>query len=174
MNASARLIASAAAVLLVVVVGYQFLPRNGGIGGQPTIAPSPSPTPLARGTFGAKGGTVKLDATGDGASVTGTMIVAHETGDFTVDLNCSRTAEDGRILIGGDTTASASSFATKGARTAIVLKPGSPVYAVFYFEMAPAAANCLAFLDGMIDEASATEIGGNALEPIVGTVELRP
>ena len=51
MNTYAKLIAAAAAVLLVAVVGYQFLPGNGGVGGQPTIAPSPSPTLLARGTF---------------------------------------------------------------------------------------------------------------------------
>ena len=36
MNTYAKLIAAAAAVLVVAVVGYQFLPRNGGIGGQPT------------------------------------------------------------------------------------------------------------------------------------------
>ena len=47
MNAYAKLIAAAAAVLLVAVVGYQFLPGNGGIGGRPTITPSPSPTLLA-------------------------------------------------------------------------------------------------------------------------------
>jgi len=175
MNTYAKLMATAAAVLVVAIVGYQFLPGNGGSGGQPTIAPSPSPRLLARGAFGAKGGEVKLDANGAGDSVTGTMTVSHETGDFTVDLKCTRTAEDGRVLIGGDTTDSASSYAKKGARTAIVLKPGSPVHTVFNFEVGrPAAASCLAFLEGMIDEWSATAIGDGALEPIEGTVELRP
>ena len=56
MNTYAKLIAAAAAVLVVAVVGYQFLPRSGGIGGQPTIAPSPSPALLARGTFRLCGG----------------------------------------------------------------------------------------------------------------------
>ena len=51
MNTYAKLIAAAAAVLVVAVVGYQFLPGNAGVGGQPTVAPSPSPTLLARGTF---------------------------------------------------------------------------------------------------------------------------
>ena len=48
MNTYAKLIAAAAAVLLVAVVGYQVLPGNGGIGGQPTIAPSPVSTASAK------------------------------------------------------------------------------------------------------------------------------
>ncbi len=42
MNTHAKLIAAAAAVLVVAVVGYQFLPSNDGIGSQPTLAPSPA------------------------------------------------------------------------------------------------------------------------------------
>ena len=63
MNTYAKLIVAAAAVLLVAVVGFQLLPRSGGVGGEPTIAPSPSPSVLARGTFTAKGVPVELDAT---------------------------------------------------------------------------------------------------------------
>jgi hypothetical protein len=174
MHPFAKLLAAAAALLLVAVAGYQFLPRNGGIGGQPTFAPSPSPALLARGSFVAKGAAVELDASGGGDSVTGTMKVSHVTGDLTVDLKCTRTAGDGRILIGGDTTDSTSDFVTKGARSVIVLKPGSPVHAVFDFERGPPAASCLAFLEGMIDEEYATVIGPDALEPIEGTVEFGP
>lgn len=49
MNTYAKLIA-AAAVLVVAVVGYQLLPRNDNIGGQPTAQPSPTATssPTAR------------------------------------------------------------------------------------------------------------------------------
>jgi len=46
---------------------------------------------------------------------------------FTVDLECALTAEDGRILLGGDTTDPTFDETPTGTRTAIVLKPGSPV-----------------------------------------------
>ena len=174
MNTYAKLIAAAAVVLLVAVVGVLFLPGSGG-GAQPTSAPASSPTLLARGSFGAKGGEVELDATGAGDSVTGTMTVAHETGDFSVDLKCTRTADDGRILIAGDTTDSTSGYASKGARTAIVLKPGSPVHSSFDFEVeGRPAASCMAFLEAVMGRTSSTDIGPDALEPIEGTIELGP
>jgi hypothetical protein len=44
MNTYAKVIAAAAAVLVVAVVGYQFLPRNDNIGGQPTAQPSSTAT----------------------------------------------------------------------------------------------------------------------------------
>jgi len=173
MNTYAKLIAAAAAVLVVATVGYQFLPRSGGIGGQPTIAPSPSPTLLALGTFRAKGAAVVLDATGGASSVTGSMIVTDVSRNFTVDLECTRTTDAGLIWIGGDVTESANwSDAPKGTRAAIVFKRGTPVQAVFIFQMDdPRSASCQAFFDDMI------AIGGEpvgALEPIEGTVELGP
>ena len=173
MNTYAKLIAAAAAVLVVAAVGYQFLPRSGGIGGQPTIAPSPSPTLLALGTFRAKGAAVVLDATGGASSVTGSMIVTDVSRNFTVDLECTRTTDAGLIWIGGDVTESANwSDAPKGTRAAIVFKRGTPVQAVFIFQMDdPRSASCQAFFDDMI------AIGGEpvgALEPIEGTVELGP
>jgi hypothetical protein len=177
MNSYAKLIVAVAAVLIVAVVGYQFLPRSGGVGGEPTIGPSPSPSVLARGTFTAKGVPVELDATGDGDSVTGTMTVG-DTGDiiFAVDLECALTAEDGRILIAGDTTESNGDWVAKGEITAIVLKPGSPVHAVFGFQNdAPSADTCMAYLDAIVDNHFTTAIGDGALEPIRdGPVELRP
>jgi hypothetical protein len=177
MNTYVKLIAAAAAVLLVAVVGYQFLPRSGGIGGQPTIAPSPSPALLARGTFKILGAEVELSATGGGDSVNGTMSVTHPDGDFTVDLTCTRTTEDGVILIGGDITDSTSPYAPKGALEVIVIKRGSPVYATFDSDERDGsdfrpAASCPALLQQVIDTESQTVIGG--LDPIEGTLELGP
>jgi len=177
MNTYVKLFAAAAAVLVVAVVGYQFLPRGGGPGGQPTIAPSPSPALLARGTFTAQVGggyTVDLDATGGASSVTGSMIVSHKTnGGYTVDLECTRTI-DGLLWIGGDVTESTNSNAPAGTRAAIVFKRGSPVEAIFVWQMNdPQSASCQAFFDDMI----ATEGGAiseDALGPIEGTVELGP
>jgi hypothetical protein len=173
MNTYAKLIAAAAAVLVVAAVGYQFLPRSGGIGGPPTIAPSPSPTLLASGTFAAQGVSVVLAATGGASGVTGSMIVTDGPRNFTVDLECTRTTDAGLVWIGGDVTESTNwSDAPKGTRAAIVFKRGTPVQAVFVFQMDdPRSASCQAFFDDMI------AIGGEpvgALEPIQGTVELGP
>jgi hypothetical protein len=178
MNTYAKLLAAAAAVFVVTVVGYQFLPRAGGPGGQPTITPSPSPALLARGTFTAQVGggyTVDLDATGGGSSVTGGMsVVSRETNaGFTVDLECTRTI-DGLLWIGGDVTESTNSEAPAGTRAAIVFEPESPMKAIFVWQMDdPRSASCQAFFDDMIALGGTDEIRA-ALEPIEGTVELGP
>jgi hypothetical protein len=180
MNTYAKLIAAAAAVLVVAVVGYQFLPtQSGGSGGQPTLEPSPSPSVVARGTFTLYDAEVVLDATGAGDNVTGTMAVSHADGDFTVDLKCTRTTEDGVILIAGDITESASPHARQGAREVLVLKPGSPVYASFDSEGRPGgdvrpAASCPALLEQVIETGTQTVIGPNGLEPIDEPVEFGP
>ena len=177
MNTYLKLFAAAAAVLVVAVVGYQFLPRNGGIGGPPTIAPSPSPALLARGTFTAQVGdgyTVDIDATGGASSVTGSMIVSQTTsGRYTVDLECTRTI-DGLLWIGGDVTQSTNSDAPTGTRAAIVFKRGSPVKAIFVWQMNdPRSASCQAFFDDMIALGGAGDLRAG-LKPIEGTLELGP
>jgi hypothetical protein len=178
MNPYAKLLAAAAAVLAVAVVGYQFLPRNGGIGGPATIAPSPSPALLARGTFTAQVGggyTVELDATGGASSATGSMNVSsHETkGGYTVDLECSRTI-DGLLWIGGDVTQSTYNEAPVGTRASIILKRGSPVEAIFVWQgNDPRSASCQAFFDDMISSGGASDLRAG-LKPIEGSVELGP
>jgi hypothetical protein len=108
---------------------------------------------------------VVLDATGAGSDVTGTMTVSNQEMSFTADLECALTAEDGRILIGGDTTDSTFDETPTGTRTAIVLKPGSPARAVFAWQGTdPAQPSCVAFLGDM-------SAGTTELAPIEGTVE---
>ena len=173
MSAHAKVIAGAAALLLVAVAGCQALPGSGGTGSQPgtdqpTIAPSPRPTLLASGTFQfpPMDAAVVLDATGEGSNVTGTMTVSNPEMSLTVDLACALKTEDGRIVIGGDTTESTFDDTPKGTRTAIVLKPGSPVRAVFAWQGSdPRAPSCLAFLEDI--SALAVE-----LAPIEGTVQV--
>lgn len=169
MNTYAKLIAAAAAVLVVAVVGYQFLPERSGSGG-PTTAPSPSPALLAAGNFTSHGVATRLDARGAGANVTGTMTVSDEGGRATVALGCSRRTDDGLTIIGGLVTDSTyGEFFVEGIRVAIVLQQGSPVKAFFHFPEGPPPATCPAVLD-VVPDSSTNE----ALEPIDGSVELAP
>lgn len=174
MHKYAKPIPVAAAAFLVAVLGCQSPSGSGASVAEPTASPT-SPAVLARGTFVAKGGDVELEATGAADAVTGTMTVSHDGGTFSVDLRCARTADDGRILIGGDTTASTDGYAAEGTRTLIALKPGSPVHAAFAFEEATRpAADCGAFLDELIDAPYLAVAGPDALEPITGSVDLAP
>ena len=173
MGPNAKSMTPLAAVLLLAVAACQSQPGNGDTAslpptGQPTIAPSPSSTLLASGTFRfpPMDAAVVLDATGEGSDAAGTMTVSNDEMSFTVDLACALTAEDGRILIGGDTTDSTFDETPTGTRTAIVLKPGSPVSALFAWQGTdPAQPSCMKFLEAMSP-------GATGLVPIEGTVEL--
>jgi hypothetical protein len=139
---------------------------------QPTAA-SQDPTLLARGHFnvGVGGRPVELDAAAAGSSVMGSMATGDGTEDFNVDLQCTRTTEDGLIWIGGDVTESTTDFAPAGTWAGIVIQRGSPIQAAFVFQLDdPRMATCPAFLEQMIAFGSPSD----ALEPIEGTVELRP
>jgi hypothetical protein len=185
MNTYAKLIVAAAAVLLVAVVGYQFLPRSGGVGGEPTIAPSPSPSLLARGNFTAQGITAELDATGSGADVAGTMALSQSgtSNVATVDLECARTTAEGLIEIGGLLTESAwdpnaqdwnDGFPT-GQRVAVIFEPGSPVKAIWNVTSADqGVTSCEGMFENL--DSSPDEIlpGQPGLDPISGTVEFGP
>jgi hypothetical protein len=184
MNTYAKLIVAAAAVLIVAVLGYQFLPRSGGVGGEPTIGPSPSPSLLARGTFTAQGITAELDATGSGADVAGTMALsqAGTSNSATVDLECARTTAEGLIQIGGLLTESAwdpnaqdwnDGFPT-GQRVAVTFEPGSPVKAIWFVTFADdGVASCAALFENM-DSGDEILPGQPGLDPIDGTVEFGP
>jgi hypothetical protein len=173
MNTYAKLIVAAAAVLVVAVVGYQFLPSSGGVGGEPTTAPSPSPTVLARGEFTSHGVAAQIDATGSGDDVAGTLTVSDSSADATVDLECARTTDDGLIEIGGLVTESTfDDFFPQGRRVAVIFQPGSPVKAVWRVALVaePVDPSCQALFETM-DKPGADDPGA-ALEPIEGTVEL--
>ena len=185
MNTYAKLIVAAAAVLLVAFAGFQLLPRSGGVGGEPTIAPSPSPSLLARGTFTAHGITAELDATGSGEDVAGTMALSESNTDnrATVDLECARTTAEGLIEIGGLLTESAwdpnaqdwnDGFPT-GQRVAVIFEPGSPVKAIWNVTSADqGVTSCEAMFEDL--DSSADEIlpGSPGMDPIQGTVDFGP
>ena len=184
MNTYAKLIVAAAAVLVVAFAGFQLLPRSGGVGAEPTVTPSPSPSLLARGNFTAQGITAELDATGSGADVAGTMSLSESgKGSATVDLECARTTADGLIEIGGlitDSTYDANDQDWHGGfpvgeRVAIIFEPGSPVNAIWTVTAADqGVASCAAmfeYMDGSGDEILS---GSPGLDPIQGTVEFGP
>jgi hypothetical protein len=182
MNTYAKLIVAAAAVLLVAVVGYQFLPRSGSVGGQPTPSPSPSPSLLARGTFTAHGITAELDATGSDADVAGTMSLSVGTGRATVDLECARTTAHGLIEIGGLVTDSTIDANTQdwhegfpeGRGVVITFEPGSPVKGIWWVSLADQpVASCAALFESL-DSEGETLPGAVGLDPIQGTVEFGP
>jgi len=185
MNTYAKLIVAAAAVLVVAVVGYQFLPSKGGAGGAPTVAPSPSPSLLARGNFTAHGIAAQLDATGSGAGVAGTMSLSESgKGSATVDLECARTTADGLIEIGGLITKSTYAANSQdwhggfpvGQRVAIIFEPGPPVKAIWYVTLPNEApvTSCAGLFQAM--DASPDQIlpGSPGMDLIVGTVEFGP
>ena len=183
MNTYAKLFAVAAAVLVMAIVGYQLLPANGGVGCQPTVAPSPSPSLLARGTFTAQGIAAELDATGSGSDVAGTLSLSESSkGSATVVLECARTTADGLIEIGGlitDTTFVANDQDWHGGfpagqRVAVIFQPGPPVKAIWNVTSADqAVASCAGMFETLdaTDEITPDSFG---LEPIRGTVELGP
>jgi hypothetical protein len=187
MNTYVKFAIAAAAVLVVAVVGYNFLPGRGGVGG-PAATPSPSPAPLAVGNFVSHGLSAQLDARGAGANVTGTMTVS-ELRPFNpgsssmnspdsglraaVALECTLTTDGGLIVIGGLVTDSTfdDNF-PEGRRVAIIFQRGPPVKAVWYIALVaePLVETCQALVEDVI----VPEEVSPGLEPIEGTVELAP
>jgi hypothetical protein len=180
MNTFAKFALAAAAVLVVAVVGYNVLPGQGGVGGPPAT-PSLSPAPIAVGSFSSHGGNIELEATGEDSNVTGSMtytdVGGEALGHFVVDLACTRTTDGGLILIGGPISESTKGYvesAPVGSNIAIVLQRGSPVMAEVHVEHPdPHEASCPAYLESIPDLGDPDRDPG-ALEPIVGSIELRP
>ncbi|HEY3336245.1 MAG TPA: hypothetical protein VGK16_13515 [Candidatus Limnocylindrales bacterium] len=149
MNALAKMVAAAAAVMAVAVVGYPFLAG--------TATPPPSPVLIVRGSLVERDwGMVELEATRQGATVSGRMTIGEGRGagwPLTVDLECTRTTDDGVILIGGTVTDGQDlSFDRETPLAGIALKPGSPVGAVVWqggLMEVPATwtTDCAAYLD---------------------------
>ena len=172
-----RLGVAAVVLFAAAAIGLRFLPVES-VGPAPVSSPTPIPTPvptpvaLASGTFTARFTeqaltTIDIEATGSGADVSGGMEVSEEDGGFAIDLQCTRTIDNGILLIGGEVTASTRDGFDEGLRVALVLQPGTNVSAALWFEDPPAA-SCPAFLEDVPDD---VEI---YLKPIQGDLELAP
>ena len=77
--------------------------------GSPTATPHAStPATLASGTFtanlGSWGQAFEIEATGTGDDVSGTLDVSSAEGTWSADLQCSRNADDGLLVIAGEVT----------------------------------------------------------------------
>lgn len=168
MNTYAKLIAAAAAVLVVAVLGYQLLPRSGGIGGQPTTAPTPSPTAAPGGTVhyeldGAPA-TTDVDVVADGTTVSGTAVTTLTTrGTHTVRLECVDRDGDTWALAGTveQTTVPGEDA---GAWSAVIVRNGTPQQiAIWLSDPKAEGSDCDGWLASSIDLA---DLGPDVLLPV--------
>ena len=144
-----------------------------------SAAPSETPTPgtLASGSFaadlGSWGQALDIEATGEGSDVSGTMDVSSAERTWSVDLQCSRTADDGLLVIGGEVTESTHEIAPEGVYAAILLAPGTPVRTLLWIEDGSSSADsCPAFLETMFSAPDFVALTGGDLVPIEGELEL--
>lgn len=193
MNRFLAIGAAAVAVLVVVVIGSQLFgsPTDVGRGSDatPTFQPT-SPTPvavtLASGSFtaplGEFGEAVDIEAVRTGDDVSGTMEISNPAGGegaYSVDVQCSRTTDDGFLLIGGEVTESTyEDFIEDGAYVVIALAPGTPVRMLWAVDVivtdeVPAPAeSCSAFVESLLGDPEfldAVDVHGR---PIEGDLEL--
>ena len=177
-----RFAGAAVAVIAVGVVGLSFLLGN--VGG-PTPAPTPlqSAVTLASGSFTAPlmaSGvtTVDIDAVGieprlrggpsrSATHASGSMEVSDADGRFSVDLKCTRWAEE--LLIGGEVTDSTHMGAPVGTRVLIAFHPRTVIKALLWFEDVPPAASCAAFLESITIP---TGVSNLDMEPVNGLMRV--
>lgn len=162
------------AIVLVAAIAIAAAGCSGTPASAPpaTAAPSPSPAPLAFGTFTSHGVAAELDARGSGSSVTGTLTVSDEGGRATVTLECSRSTDNGLLIIAGlvmETTYT--DYFPDRHRVAVIFKRGTPVQAVWWVSHPtdPPIATCQALVDD-VDPIEAAR----GVEPIGGSVQLAP
>jgi len=100
------------------------------------------------------------------------MEVSSPEGTWSVDLQCSRTADDGLLVIAGQVTESTHETFAEGAYVAILLAPGTPVRTILWLDDdASPADSCTAFLETMFSD---PEFSSEGLIPIEGDLELGP
>ena len=168
----------AVAIVAAAVLRVRFLP--GAVGGPPEPTPTPTPVALASGSFtaplGEFGEAFDIEATGTGDDVSGTMDVSTAEGAYSVDLQCARTTEEGRLMIAGEVSQSTSEFIVEGVYVAIMLAPGTPIGTAWWADVLPSdevpspADSCSGFLDTIFSDPELSEIGPS-LRPIEGDIE---
>lgn len=126
--------------------------KEGGI----TLPPSTANPISGRVTFplGDQSATVDVDASAIDSLLTGTATVAVGPGRFTIGLECFRMFDDTTWVLGGEIIQSTSEGQAVGARSAVIVRDGSPQQAILWFEdpSSPAGAGCAAFVNAIPDE----------------------
>jgi hypothetical protein len=95
---------AAAAVLVVVIIGYNLLPRTGGVGTQPTVAPSPSSSPPASPSPTAAPTSPIIGTWATGGTTCARQLAAIEAAGFSADqmtsVGVDRTCANGITVPG--------------------------------------------------------------------------
>lgn len=136
MNNFTRLALAAAAVIVIVVAGYSLLPRTGGVGGQPTSAPTATPRPthpplLAPGTLA------------------GRYTVGNLQSEVTVQVPAGWNTDDVWVVIGPNGNAAPNGMAVRFYTVANAFKnPRAVNDGVFDPPVGPTAADLAAALVG--------------------------
>ena len=172
----------AVAIVAAAVLGVRFLP--GAVGGPPEPTPTPTPVALASGSFtaplGEFGNAFEIEATGAGADVSGTLDVSAPDGAYSVDLQCARTTQEGRLIIGGEVSESTSEFIVEGVHVAIMLAPGTQIGTLWWADVLPCdevptpADSCSGYLDTIFSDPEFINMDANLLRPVTGDLELNP
>ena len=176
---------AAVALVAIALLGVSFLPSM--VGGPPDATPTPTPTTvtLASGSFTADlsnwGQELDIEATRVGDDVSGTLEVSGPEGAFALDLECSRTAENGAIVIGGAVTEATNEVASQAGYGAILLIPGTPARTLLYLDVVPddptssPAESCSAYLETIVSDPAFAQPADELLSaPITGDLELNP
>jgi hypothetical protein len=164
MNTYAKLIAGAAAVLLVAVAGYQLIPRTSGPGVAGS-APVSTPNPFG-GTvqYQLDGGpaTTEVDAVAVGASVSGTAVTTFREATHTVQLGCAA-QKRGSWVLGGTVEKTTVPGETAGYWSAVIVKDGSPQQIGIWLSGDPSSASdCEAFVASI----EPAELGAENFSPV--------
>jgi hypothetical protein len=183
MNGNAlKLAFAAAAIIAVAVLGVSYF--SGTVGGPPDPTPTPTPVTLASGSFAADlsdwGQALDIEATRVGDDVSGTLEVSGREGTFALDLECSRTTDDGLLVIGGAVTESTNEVASQAVYGAIGFAPGTPARTLLYLDVVPdepessPADSCSAYLETMLSDPEFGQDHDPYGAPITGDLELNP
>lgn len=184
MNRSVATDLAAAGVVAVLLAGCSVFGSGNPAPGGEVTDPTPTPVTLASGNFtadlGSWGQAFDIEATGTGDDVSGSMEVSSAEGTWSVDLQCSRTADDGLLVIGGEVSETTNPITSEGVYSAILLAPSTPVRTLLWFDVIPSdevpspADSCPAFLERMFSDPEFVELTGDDLVQIEGDLELGP